>query len=202
MEESLSRGEQTRNTILQAAHDLFVAQGYHGTSMRQIAQGAGMALGSLYNHFASKEDVFQAVFFAYHPYHEVLPLIASSQGEDLETLIRDAARRMVQVVEGRPDFMNLMFIEVVEFKSAHAQQLMVEILPRGLEILSHLLKLSEGKIRPIPPLVVIRSFLGLFFSYYITDLIFAQATPPEFRENAMEHFLDIYLHGLLKEQVT
>ena len=65
MEESLSRGEQTRNAILQAAHDLFVQQGYHGTSMRQIAKQAGLALGGLYNHFASKEDVFQAATISF-----------------------------------------------------------------------------------------------------------------------------------------
>jgi len=199
MEESLSRGEQTHNAILQAAHDLFVQQGYHGTSMRQIAQQAGIALGGVYNHFVSKEEVFKAVFFTYHPYHEVLPLIAEAQGESLDEVIRDAARRMVKVVEGHPDFLNLMFIEVVEFKSAHAQELMVELLPRGLAILERLAQLGEGQIRPIPPLIVVRSFLGLFFSYYITDLIFAQASPPEFREDAMDYFLEIYLHGLLKE---
>ena len=201
MQEPLSRGEQTRNAILQAAHDLFVQQGYHGTSMRQIATRAGLALGGLYNHFASKEEVFQAVFLAFHPYHEVLPLIAESQGDSLEALVRDAIRRMVEVVEGRPDFLNLMFIEVVEFKSAHAQQLMVELLPRGLAILQRFAQAGEGQIRPIPPPIVVRSFLGLFMAYYITDLIFIEASPEEFRKDAMDYFLEIYLHGLLKEQV-
>ena len=68
------RGEQTRQAIIQAAHDLFLQQGYHGTSMRQIARNAEIALGGLYNHFASKEEVFEAVFLEYHPYHEVIPL--------------------------------------------------------------------------------------------------------------------------------
>ena len=199
MPESLSRGEQTRNAILQAAHDLFVQQGYHGTSMRQIAQQAGLALGGLYNHFPSKEAVFEAVFFTYHPYHEVLPLIAESQGNSLDEVVRDAARRMLAVVEGRPDFLNLMFIEVVEFKSAHAQQLMVELLPRGLEILQRIAQVGQGQMRPIPAPIVVRSFLGLFLSYYITDLIFAQAGPEQFRQDAMHYFLEIYLHGLLSE---
>lgn len=200
MQETLTRGEQTRNAILQSAHDLFVQQGYHGTSMRQIALKAGIALGGLYNHFASKEDVFQEVFFAYHPYQEVLPLIAQSEGENLDEVIRDAARRMVRVVEDRPDFMNLMFIEVVEFKSIHAQQLMIELLPHGQAILQHIMQVGEGQMRDFPPLIVVRSFLGLFFSYYITDLIFAQVSPPEYRQGAMDYFIEIYLHGLLKEQ--
>jgi AcrR family transcriptional regulator len=200
MEETLSRGEQTRNVILQAAHDLFVQQGYHGTSMRQIAKQAGLALGGLYNHFASKEDVFQAVFFTYHPYHEVLPLIAGSQGDSVDAVVRDAARRMVDAVKERPDFMNLMFIELVEFKSVHARQLMVELLPRGQAILQRFTQAGAGQIRDFPPLIVVRSFIGLFFAYYITELIFGEAAPQEFREGAMDHFLEIYLHGLLKEQ--
>ena len=75
-----TRGEQTRQAILQAAHDLFIKQGYHGTSMRQIAREADIALGGLYNHFVSKEAVFEAVFLAFHPYHQVIPVIQACAG--------------------------------------------------------------------------------------------------------------------------
>lgn len=194
---SPTRGEQTRTTILQAAHDLFTKQGYHGTSMRQIAQQANLALGGLYNHFSSKEQVFEAVFLAFHLYHEVLPLIAAAQGTNLEELVQDAIRRMVEAVEGRPDFMNLMFIEMVEFKSAHAHQLFATLFPQGMQILQHLVGSFPEQIRPIPSPIVVRTFLGLFFGYYLTETALAPGAPPEFRENAMQHFVDIYLHGIL-----
>ena len=194
---SLTRGEHTRTIILQAAHDLFIKQGYHGTSMRQIALQANLALGGLYNHFSSKEQVFEAVFLAFHPYHEVLPLIAAAQGANLEHLVHDAIRRMVQAVEGRPDFMNLMFIEMVEFKSAHAHQLFAALFPQGMQVLQHLVGSFPEQIRPIPSPIVVRTFLGLFLGYYLTETALAPAAPPEFRENAMQHFVDIYLHGIL-----
>ena len=53
-----ARGEQTQKDILQSALELFLNHGYHGTSMRRIAQQAGIALGGIYNHFSSKEDLF------------------------------------------------------------------------------------------------------------------------------------------------
>ena len=196
--EPSSRGEQTRSAILQAAHDLFVEQGYHGTSMRQVASRAGLALGGLYNHFPSKEAVFEEVFFAYHPYHEVLPYIQQAEGATVEELIQDAASRMVKAVRGRPDFLNLMFIEMVELKSVHAQKLINTFYPVGLEIVGRLMQTEPGQLRPIPPPVLVRSFLGLFFAYFLTEIIFATAAPPEFRQDAMEHFVDIYLHGILK----
>jgi AcrR family transcriptional regulator len=194
---SPTRGEQTRTTILQSAHDLFIKQGYHGTSMRQIAQVAHIALGGLYNHFSSKEHVFEAVFIAFHPYHEVFPQIEAAQGTDLEQLVQDAVRRIVQVVEGRPDFMNLMFIEMVEFKSAHAQQLFASLFPQGMQILQHFVESFPEQIRLIPSPMVVRTFLGLFFGYYLTETALAPGAPPAFREQARQYFVDIYLHGIL-----
>jgi len=112
-------------------------------------------------------------------------------------LVHDAIQRMVQAVEGRPDFMNLMFIEMVEFKSAHTRQLFATLFPQGIQILQPLVGSYPDQIRPIPSPIVVRTFLGLFFGYFLTETALASAAPPEFRENAMQHFVDIYLHGIL-----
>ena len=55
-----TKGETTRLAIEDAAVELFMEHGYHATSMRQIAEHAGLALGGIYNHFASKEELFEA----------------------------------------------------------------------------------------------------------------------------------------------
>jgi AcrR family transcriptional regulator len=192
-----SRGEHTRNAILQAAHDLFIIQGYHGTSMRQIAKAANIALGGLYNHFSSKEKVFEAVFLAFHPYHQVFPLILAAQGANLEELVQNAIQSMALAIEGRPGFMNLMFIEMVEFNSVHAQQLFADLFPQVLQILHHLVGSYPEQIRTIPPPMVVRTLLGLFLGYYLTETALAPGAPAEFRDNAMQHFIDVYLHGIL-----
>ena len=53
-EETQTKGETTRLAIEDAAVNLFMEHGYHATSMRQIAERAGLALGGIYNHFSSK----------------------------------------------------------------------------------------------------------------------------------------------------
>ena len=88
-EANFHRGEHTRTEIIRAAHNLFIKQGYHGTSMRQIASQADIALGGLYNHFEGKEDVFRAVFLEYHPYHEVVPALLAAKGETVEQFVRN-----------------------------------------------------------------------------------------------------------------
>src|SRR5688572_9182786 len=64
-----ARGEETRARLLDAAYAEFRRNGFHGTSMRQIAQAAGLAVGGIYNHFHGKEDIFAAVLDSRHPYH-------------------------------------------------------------------------------------------------------------------------------------
>ena len=200
---NLSRGELTRTEIVRAAHSLFIEQGYHGTSMRQIAGVADIAPGSLYNHFDSKEDVFRAVFLEYHPSREVLPALVSAEGETIEQFLRDALDRMTATLEKRPDFMNLLFIEIVEFQSAHMPDIISTFLPQGVQILQRITEADYEHLRPIPPLMIIRTFLGFFFAFYLTDIMLSSPdVPSEFHESAVDYFIDVYLHGILANQGT
>jgi AcrR family transcriptional regulator len=53
---------ESRERIIAAALRLFGENGYEATSVRAIAQAAGVAQGLLYSHFASKEQLLQAIF--------------------------------------------------------------------------------------------------------------------------------------------
>lgn len=48
--------------VLDAAAQLFCRQGYEGTTMREIAAAVGMLPGSLYCHFATKDELLAAVY--------------------------------------------------------------------------------------------------------------------------------------------
>lgn len=50
----------TKALICERALDLFAEKGYTASTMRDIAHGAGMKDASLYNHFSSKRDLFDA----------------------------------------------------------------------------------------------------------------------------------------------
>jgi AcrR family transcriptional regulator len=53
---------QSRTRILDAARLCFVDRGYDQTTMKDIAAAAEMTAGALYHHFASKQELFAAVF--------------------------------------------------------------------------------------------------------------------------------------------
>src|ERR1700746_603666 len=56
------RARQTRRSILAAAHELFVRQGYTGTTIRQIADQADVAWQTVYAVFGGKPAILSAVF--------------------------------------------------------------------------------------------------------------------------------------------
>ncbi len=54
--------DATRHALVASARELFVAHGYAATSIEQVAREARLTRGALYHHFASKTDLFIAVF--------------------------------------------------------------------------------------------------------------------------------------------
>ncbi|HTP01498.1 MAG TPA: TetR/AcrR family transcriptional regulator [Anaerolineales bacterium] len=199
---SLTKGEQTRQAIVSAAYDLVVRQGYAATSMRQIAGKAGLALGGIYNHFSSKEEVFLAILEERHPFFQMMPILDEVSGETVEEYVRNAAHTLVSQLGRHPDFLNLMLVEIVEFKAKHVPRLFEKLRPLLMPIAQHIGS-RQGDLRPIPPFVLTRAFLGMFFSYYITDILFTRALSADLRKlnaNAIDHFADIFLHGILLEE--
>lgn len=196
MNEDMTKGQQTRSRLIETAYHLFSDQGYHGTSMRQIAQHADLALGGIYNHFDSKEDIFFAVLETYHPYHEMLPLLQNAQGETVEAFVQNAAEGMVAALDRRPYFLNLMLIELVEFKSRHIPQMLDIFFPQIMGIVQRFAERQEN-LRSIPLPIIVRTFVGLFFSYYLIESIMGADFPLELKEGALEHAIDIFLRGIL-----
>ncbi|HEY2979936.1 MAG TPA: TetR/AcrR family transcriptional regulator [Anaerolineales bacterium] len=196
--ETVSKGERTRQVILDAAYDLFMEHGFHATSMRQIAEAAGLALGGIYNHFSSKEQIFAAIVRAKHPYRQILPHMLAAEGETVEEFVHNAAQAMLAELGKRPDFLKLMFIEIVEFNGQHVSLLLKDIAPQILPIFERLVRVRKN-LRPIHPAILMRSFLGMFFSFYVTELFLGSSILGKLMpKDSFEKFVDIYLHGILK----
>jgi AcrR family transcriptional regulator len=193
-EETLTKGERTHQVIIESAYELFLEQGYAATSMRQIAEQAGLALGGIYNHFASKEAIFSELIIERHPYKQILPILVKTRTDDMETFVRTAARAMVNELGKRPDFIKLMLIELVEFNGRNMPNMLQEVLPQILPLIQ---KFNNKSLRSIPPFVFFRAFLGLFFSYYMTELLLANTPAAMLSTEALDHFIEIFLHGVM-----
>jgi AcrR family transcriptional regulator len=193
------KGETTRLAIEDAAVELFMEHGYHATSMRQIAEHAGLALGGIYNHFASKEDLFEAIIIDKHPYKQVLPAILSAEGENAEEFLRNAAGIIFTEFDNRPDYMKLMFIEMLEFKGVHGAKMISEVFPKVFPVFERLVK-NRKSLRVSNPAILVRSFFGMIISFYITKALINNSIIAGFLPaKSADAYVDIFLHGILKE---
>jgi len=195
---SFEKSEETRANIVEVAHRLFVERGYSATSMRDISQRAGVTVGAIYNHFPTKEAIWMEVFTTRHPYHEIFPVLKAAQGETVGDVVRSAANGLIKELLKRPDLLNLMFIEIVEFNARHIPDLYRIILPEIFQIGS-ILHGKRGRLRSISTNILVRSFAGLFFSYYITGLMANNLSGITNDEASLSQVVDLYLFGVLAD---
>jgi AcrR family transcriptional regulator len=62
----VKKAEERRNEILDVADELFGLKGFDGTSTNDILEKVGIARGTLYYHFKSKEDIMDALIERYN----------------------------------------------------------------------------------------------------------------------------------------
>lgn len=187
----------TRRIILDVAFELFLQQGYHGTSIRQIAQKASLTIGAIYHHFRDKEAIFRAVLAEKHPYREVLATLRTLSTENLESFIRQAAHHFVEVLQREPAILNLMLIEIVEFNGVHLPLLFEEVFSELMPLFEQAAR-QTPLARPLTAPMLLRSFIGFFFAFYVSERLLGHKLEA-YMPDALDQFIEIYLHGILKE---
>jgi len=198
--EKLKKGEATRLVVEDAALELYMDQGYHATSMRQIADKAGLALGGIYNHFKSKEEIFEAIIIDKHPYKKILPIVLAVETENLEGFLSNAMQVVIEELGSEPYYMKLMLIELIEFNGKHGSTLLKFIAPEILPVFERLVK-SRKDLRVTNPAMLMRSFFGMILSYFLTGMLMSGSILEKLLpKNPADIYVDIMLHGILKSE--
>lgn len=80
----MKRGEATKQKIERASIALFLEKGVNGTSVRDIAEASGVAEGTLYRHFPSKEAMIREIFAEHYVAFSLRLAEATATAPDLE----------------------------------------------------------------------------------------------------------------------
>jgi AcrR family transcriptional regulator len=196
-----SSGETTRQVILDASYQLFTEQGYHGTSMRAIAAQAGITAGSIYNHFADKEQIIQAVILKYHPIVRVLPHLSEVEGASAEELIRDAAHRLAREVESAPGVLNLVFVELIDLRGKHFPDLAQALYPQVQQFVEKVYQ-AGGIAQRHDPLTFFSSFVGMLLGYAFAHTFLDRLHDQLDSEHSLDAYVDTFLWGVLNHGET
>lgn len=177
IETKTERGQQTRERLLEAALQLFAQHGYHGASMRQIAEAAEMAVGGIYNHFRSKEEILTAVILAWHPLDLLLSALVETEGQTLEEFIRNAVHRFLDTFAARPELLRIFMIELFEFDGAHMPHFF-ELVGDKVMLIHARLTALDARLQALSPLTFARIFLGSVLGFYISGRLLSKLPTP------------------------
>lgn len=111
------KGEQTRAVILETALQLFKERGYEETTMRAIAEAAGVAVGNAYYYFRSKEHLIQAFYERSHEEHleACRPILAEER--DLRARLHGVVRSKIDTAMPYHRFSAVLFKSAADPKS-------------------------------------------------------------------------------------
>jgi hypothetical protein len=132
----------------------------------------------------------------------VLPAIVEAQGDTAEEFFKNAMRLIIAELGEEPYYINLMFIEFVEFKGKHASTMLREIAPKILPVMEQVVK-TRKSMRVTDPAMLLRSFVGMIISYYITEMIVGNSMLDKLMpKDVVGAYADIYLRGILKPEAS
>lgn len=101
--------EQRRRQIINAAVPLFIKDGFHKTTTRQIAKAAGVSVGSMYEYVASKEDILYLACISIHDQVEQGVTKALNKSSSGKTALREVVREFFMVCHRMNDQILLMY---------------------------------------------------------------------------------------------
>ena len=107
--DKISKGDQTKALILETALEMFRERGYDETTMRAIAQKAGVSLGNAYYYFRSKEYLIQAFYQRLHESHVAAALPALENDKTLRARLLTVMRTKMETMEPYHQFAGVLF---------------------------------------------------------------------------------------------
>lgn len=166
-----AKGEQTRALILETAVQMFMERGYEETTMRAIAERAGVALGSTYYYFRSKEQLIQGFYARTHQEQ----LAAAEEVLRTERTLRDRLRGVMaaklRTVEPYHRFSGVLFRTAADPESP-LNPFSEESLPARLEATELFAEVVRGAEDRKIPKDLEKELPDLLWTYHMGVILF------------------------------
>jgi AcrR family transcriptional regulator len=197
----LSRRERLKQEreerILEAAAAVFARKGYHQATIREIAELADVADGTIYNYYANKRDLLVAMT-RHVVADSASDVLAEFQEEDDRGFLTAILRDRFRLIEQNTDFVRAMMTEVWtdgEFRQQYFGQVIAPLLQLMESYLQ--VRIEAGTVRTVNTSIVVRAMAGSF-------LIFLLLSEPgrgglgldASHEETVDELVDFFLLGL------
>ncbi len=200
----LSRRErrklQLRDEILDVALDLFAGKGFHAVTMQEVADRAEVGVGTLYNFFSSKEDLYQQLVFEHaRNIFTVLRNRLAQGGEDVLEVLRGYVASGWALLSSDFRVLKLYLAVTQGVRFSMRLQLAPEI-RREFELLTKDLAAlmdraaAEKLFRPVGGRNLALMLQGISHSFFLEWL---QNPTPDAVDRNVDMILDLFFQGAL-----
>jgi AcrR family transcriptional regulator len=191
---TLDRMTQTKETVLEAAIELFGARGFHEIDVQAIADRAGVGKGTVYRHFGDKEKLFLAA--AKYAQEQM----AKSIGREIRSrertvdFLRNIAMGCARYYEAHPEAMELIVQERAVFRNSRmpthrlryseGERVVEDVLRHGIE---------RGELRPIDVHATYDAFGDLLFGCIFNGVVSGK---PNSIVTRVQHAMELFIEGI------
>lgn len=196
------KSEASVSRTLEAALRLFSSQGFRATSMREIADAAGLSVGNVYHHFPSKDAIFQRLFDQYweRMLDPRLPLnrifARAAFPDDLEEM----AAAVEESVDAFRPYILLIYVDVIEFQGEHIRAFYEGMSDRFEQAYAERFRQrqQDGELGDVDPKVAVMVATRWFFYFFMVEKCFG--VPMHFGmspDKAVAEFIRLFRYGVL-----
>lgn len=190
------QAEARREQLLDVALQLFSEKGVRGSTIRDIAQAAGVTEGLIYRYFPSKVALVQAVLESFGPKHPFVELVESLEGLPLRQAYTQLAHGHLEMLNRDRRFITWSFHESQSDPEVALVigTFIAEAMRAGTKFVQR--RIDAGELRPHDPLVSLRLLQGSLFTYFLMEKNLSPPIPYVDRDTFVNEAVEIVLRGI------
>lgn len=192
-----------RAQLLKIAKTRFAANGFNGTTTKEIATEAGITEALIFRHFASKEALYEAVIEegvaqSRRPEWRRSLFVAMEANDD-RSFFRHLIEYVIEIHRSDPTFQRLLVHAMLDGRRSALRYVSRILNPLYKKLAEYVARRQEqGALSEGDPLGIVNSGLGMARNYAVAKYIYRLRGPKISDAQAVELFLNITMNGVVR----
>ncbi|UVT15341.1 MAG: TetR/AcrR family transcriptional regulator [Nitrospira sp.] len=196
---SRTSGHERQASLISAAAALFAANGFTGTTTKEIAKAAGVSEALLFKHFPTKHALYTAILAEKAQYSGLREAVeeAAKRQDDARLFTLLASYRIRKGAD--PTLLRLLLFSALE-----GHELSDMFFQKQYRVFHDLLagyirrRIDDGAFRPVDPLLTARAFFGIIVHHRLLHDIFGLPMHLT-HEKTVAEYVSLFLGGLVRQ---
>ena len=191
---------ERRAAIIRTAIDIFAKRGFRGTTTRELALAVGVSEPVLYQHFATKRDLYTAIV-------DHMVAEAAAEGEASLCRFQDTTDDRAffqwfgeQVLDWYLDDTNHIRLLLYSALEGHdlADIWHNRCTVQFIQVIEQYIarRMADGAFQPQSAIIAARAFVGMICHYGQVSAIYQHPAPELPRQEVVSQFVNIFLNGI------